>query len=238
MTNNQLKIIACISMLADHAGFLLFPELTFLRYIGRLALPIFAFCIAEGARHTRSKSKYLFSMLALALLCQAFYLGEDLLDGKISEIYLNILFTFTLSLLICFSYLYIEKALAEGEIKKAILGVLYFSTAVAFAFLMAVLLDKLIPLPFSIDYGFLGTLLPLFALLSRDRRRNAVIFSIALVAWCIITSPETPYVWFALFTVPLFFLYNGKRGKHKLKTVFYLFYPLHFALLYGIDLII
>ena len=47
LTNNQLKIIAMLSMLADHIGVQLFPDLQILRIIGRLALPIFAYMIAE-----------------------------------------------------------------------------------------------------------------------------------------------------------------------------------------------
>jgi hypothetical protein len=36
----------------------------------------------------------------------------------------------------------------------------------------------------------------------------------------------------------LLFLYNGKRGKTNLKYFFYLFYPLHFVLVYGLNLLI
>lgn len=48
MTSNAIKLIACISMLIDHAGVILFPEYPFLRWIGRLAMPLFAFTVAEG----------------------------------------------------------------------------------------------------------------------------------------------------------------------------------------------
>ena len=51
-----LKIIALLTMTFDHVG------LTFniepLRYIGRLALPLFCFMIAEGVIHTRNFKKY------------------------------------------------------------------------------------------------------------------------------------------------------------------------------------
>ena len=47
-SNNVLKIIACITMLIDHMGVLLFPKITILRIIGRIAFPIFAFLLAEG----------------------------------------------------------------------------------------------------------------------------------------------------------------------------------------------
>ncbi|MBP5169373.1 MAG: TraX protein, partial [Oscillospiraceae bacterium] len=55
-----LKIIAMISMVFDHVGDMFFPGVMWLRMIGRLALPIFSFCIAEGFAHTRDRKKYLF----------------------------------------------------------------------------------------------------------------------------------------------------------------------------------
>ena len=58
LNGNTLKIIAAITMLIDHTGFLLFPQSVVLRVIGRLAYPIYAFMIAEGCRHTRNKLRY------------------------------------------------------------------------------------------------------------------------------------------------------------------------------------
>lgn len=54
MNRNQLKIIACISMLIDHIGYVLFPDVTVLRLIGRIAMPIFAFFIGEGCLYTKT----------------------------------------------------------------------------------------------------------------------------------------------------------------------------------------
>ena len=59
LNGNQIKILACIFMLIDHIGFFLFPEIEILRIIGRLAMPLFAFFIAEGAYYTKNKLKYL-----------------------------------------------------------------------------------------------------------------------------------------------------------------------------------
>ena len=39
-----------------------------------------------------------------------------------------------------------------------------------------------------------------------------------------------------VFCLPLIVLYNGKRGKYRLKYFFYAFYPLHLALLAAIYL--
>lgn len=44
----DLKLLAMAAMLVDHMGYLLFPTAMWMRYVGRLAFPIFAFQIAEG----------------------------------------------------------------------------------------------------------------------------------------------------------------------------------------------
>ncbi len=42
LSGNALKIIACVSMLVDHIGMILFPDVVALRIVGRLAMPLFA----------------------------------------------------------------------------------------------------------------------------------------------------------------------------------------------------
>ena len=44
--------------------------------------------------------------------------------------------------------------------------------------------------------------------------------------------------WFCLLSVILVLWYNGKRGKYKLKYLFYLYYPLHIAVLYLLAFVI
>jgi len=73
MNRNHLKLIACMSMLIDHIGYVLFPEAELLRIIGRIAMPIFAFFIGEGCLHTRDRKKYFLRLFVLALICQAVY---------------------------------------------------------------------------------------------------------------------------------------------------------------------
>ena len=75
LTNNQLKMIAVVSMTVDHIGHILFPQILWLRMIGRLAFPIFAYMIAQGCQHTRSMGKYFASMAGTALLCQLVMYG-------------------------------------------------------------------------------------------------------------------------------------------------------------------
>ena len=59
LTSNQLKLLAMVTMTLDHIGVHLFPQCLFLRIIGRLAMPIYAYMIAEGCAHTRNRKQYL-----------------------------------------------------------------------------------------------------------------------------------------------------------------------------------
>ena len=66
LSNNQLKILALLTMTVDHIGAYLFPRVMLLRIVGRIAYPIFAYMIGEGCRYTRNPKKYLLTILANA----------------------------------------------------------------------------------------------------------------------------------------------------------------------------
>ena len=68
-----IRLIACLCMCIDHAGKMLFPQLTVMREIGRLAFPLFAYGIAVGAVYTKHPERYLSRVVALALVSQPLY---------------------------------------------------------------------------------------------------------------------------------------------------------------------
>ena len=68
-----IKLLACVLMAIDHAGKMLFPGVPELRYIGRMAFPLFAYCIAVGAVYTRNPLRYLSRIALLALISQPLY---------------------------------------------------------------------------------------------------------------------------------------------------------------------
>ena len=70
MSGFTLKIIAMISMIFDHTGYLIFNELSPLNYIGRFAFPIFAFEIGQGFTHTKNLKKYFLRLFIFALISQ------------------------------------------------------------------------------------------------------------------------------------------------------------------------
>lgn len=98
MSSFLLKIIAVITMSIDHLGLILFNNNLIMRIIGRIAMPIFAFQIAIGFKHTRSKGKYLLRILALAIISEVPF-NLMLHFSNYSTNSLNICFTFTLALI-------------------------------------------------------------------------------------------------------------------------------------------
>ena len=98
LSQNQIKLIAAAAMAIDHVGTELLPQYALLRIIGRLAFPVFAYCIAEGSRYTRHPAKYLARLAVMGLACMAvyyFYAGA---------VYGNVLITFSLSLGVLYAF--------------------------------------------------------------------------------------------------------------------------------------
>lgn len=218
LTGNQLKLIAMITMTCDHVGMQIFPQFLWLRIIGRLAMPIYAYMIAEGCRHTRDRKKYLLRLLGMGVLCQVVYLVA------MGSLYQCILITFSLSvILICLL------DAVEKEKNALVWGKLFAGTALVF-FLCVVLPDLLPRTDYDVDYGLPGVLLPLLVYGAGTR---GLLVGIALVA-----LKYGGVQWYAFLSVPLLLAYNGQRGKAKIGKLFYWYYPLHLVAIYGISLLV
>ena len=68
-----LKLVAILTMFIDHLGAAIFPQYRGLRIIGRIAFPIFAYCIAVGCIYTRNIAKYALRVFAMGVLVQPLY---------------------------------------------------------------------------------------------------------------------------------------------------------------------
>ena len=239
MSSFAIKIIAAVTMFIDHMGLILFPHVGIFRIIGRLAFPIYAYCIAEGFRYTRNRLKYFLGIFILGALCQTVY---TIVDG---ELYLGVLITFSISIVIMYFVDCLKNAI-EGE--ESHLAKLYFAlskshlTSRADAIISAALSAIAIGAAFvlttkiEIDYGFFGIMLPVFASFFTDKPRRLITFSACLVALCLVNTSAGDLVqYWSLLAVPILAVYNGKPGKYRLKYFFYIFYPAHLVLLYAID---
>lgn len=215
LTGNQLKILAMIAMTCDHVGLQLLPQYGFLRIIGRLALPIYAYMIAEGCRHTRNRKKYLLRMAAMALLCQIVYFAA------MGSLYQCILVTFSLS--VCLIYLW------DGW-KQRGTGWRFYGALMITFFLCVVLPDLWHGTDFAIDYGIWGVLLSLMIYVGSTK---GLVIGLILLALDYGGSQ-----WWALAAVPLLMLYNGQRGRANIGKLFYWYYPLHLVAIYGLSLLV
>ena len=119
LNGNQLKLIAVISMLCDHAAirllaYGLIPVLYavgedvlaerwnqvfwILRSVGRMAFPIYVFLLTEGFCHTRNRSRYALRLGVFALISEIPF--DLLVYGKIWDTHSqNVFFTLFLSVL-------------------------------------------------------------------------------------------------------------------------------------------
>ena len=66
----DLKLLAMAAMLADHIGYLFFPQALWMRCVGRLAFPIFAFQVAEGWYRTHDRRRYFLRLALCGLLSE------------------------------------------------------------------------------------------------------------------------------------------------------------------------
>ena len=208
-------------MLIDHAGMMLFPQLTALRAIGRLAMPLFSYQIAEGCCFTRNRFRYFFTVALFGVLFSLFS-------------------TFSFSILTICALQETQSAFLTKNRKKALGFALLTAGAVACAY-FACLPKTLFGKEYFVDYGFYGCMLPVFAALFDLRRAGAAedfkaplirltAFAAGLALLCV--SSGNSIAWFSFFALIPLLLYNGKRGRYCLKYFFYVFYPAHLIILY------
>ena len=235
-SGNALKIVAAVSMLIDHFGMIFFPHTALFRILGRLAFPLFAFFIAEGCYYTRNKLRYFLTVFLLGVAFQAVYYFVEKTE------YYGILLTFSLSIVTCYALQAFKNALfsTKGTALKRVLTGLGFAVCVAGVYA----LNRF----FVIDYGFFGCMAPVFVTLAYPPKEGAawwekrltnnlvksVLLGLSLVGLAFFNTGAMSVQGYALCALTLILLYSGERGRWKMKYFFYIFYPLHLVILYGV----
>jgi hypothetical protein len=219
MSGATLKWIAIITMIIDHIGAIFFQELGFLRIIGRLAFPIFAFLLTEGFRYTRNVKKYAIRLGVFALVSEIpFNLAFNRNPWDISH--QNVFFTLVLGLLCIWIY-------DEWKDKNRFLSLV--------AIYMLALLAEIL----RTDYGLFGVFLIFMIYQSKTIKGKMLVIIImnALLAWLNVLAGATSIIQiYAGFSVIFLLFYNEKKGK-GFKFVFYLIYPFHLILFYILKLL-
>jgi len=211
-----------VTMLIDHIGAAVLARMIIagnvewydlyrlLRLTGRIAFPIFCFLLVEGFCYTKNVGKY------AARLCLFSALSEIPFDlafaSKVLEFeYQNVFFTLAIGLLTIMAY---KKAGELANINSVAKWFLQLAVAIAGGCLAELL---------RTDYGMLGVVVIVAFYALRANR------FFQIVAGCILFA-DNMTAWLAFIPV---WLYNGMRGL-KVKWLFYVFYPAHLLILYGI----
>ncbi len=202
-----IKLIAMATMLVDHVGLIFFPNLIIFRLIGRLALPLYAFLIAEGMRYTSSRKKYFTRLFFIALISQLVYIF--VINWK-----LNIIFGLLLGAL---SIYFIEK-------KK------YFFLPITF------LLPIIIPTDYTIFGVIIPVVFYFFDKKWFQALSFYVIFSIMILYYGHYMSIFHIFSLFIIYFTPFFAkkidIKNSWLSSLYFNNFYKFFYPAHLFLLF------
>jgi hypothetical protein len=214
-----LKIIAIVTMVIDHVGRILYPDLLFLQVIGRLSFPLFAYLVVLGVESTKKPRKYMATLLIFALISQVPYF---LAFGIQPFERLNILFSLFLSAVTIY----------------------YYNKRSPLAFV-----PLLLSIILMTEGSFYVVLTAVGMKLLKTTLKLGILALVALnLQFLLIPDIESQIQVLALFAVPLIFLHikNWLRKEILIpenslaysirKYFFYVFYPLHLTLLYLITL--
>ena len=240
----------------------------FLNYIGRLAFPIFCFQVAIGYKKTKDLGKYILRLLAIAGISQIPYFiffnkvtlmkpGLNVIFTLLFGIIAILIYDFTVKekkIKINTGLSFVEKYSKLSIPKIAVL----FAIKIIAIILICYLADKL-----NLEYGAVGIVLilgiyVLYPFKEEQRSKWIKVTSIIIYAIivCLFTYFEAKTYFQAVYlgmeqyvdeliglvvgnvigcAIP--FLYNGKKGR-KLKIFGYIFYPLQFAIIVLVNMLV
>ena len=219
---NQLKLIAIVAMTVDHIAWLLFPGYAagavpiVMHIIGRITCPVMCFFIAEGFHYTRDRKKYALRLFMLAVVSHFAYMlaSNSYVDWH------------------SFIPFYYGDVLNQTSVVWSLLGGL----------LMLWLCEDE---KRSMGVKVAGVLLSIGSNRGEPKKQIAwSLFYVAIYAVVYFFALDKLYGLLQLcvvLAIPLLALYNGKRGKNPavnkvMKWLFYIYYPLHLAVIGFIQL--
>lgn len=225
---NTLKLIAVIAMVIQHATIVFYPTENALHWtlyaIGRITAPIMCFMIAEGYYHTSNINKYLGRLFIATLISHvphALLFGFSIVKfWKVTSI-MWCLFLGLLALVI------FEKKGMPLVFRLAGVGICC-----------------VLSYPGNLNCIIVLWILTFGVFRDSNWKKYTAFFIVTLLylAECwVISAQGIPWIRLvSLLAVPLLLMYNGKLGK-KSKCIqygYYLFYPLHLLVLYGLKMLI
>lgn len=233
LNSNGLKWVAIITMLIDHGAVVLIENRILggpfhlmapgtstdiamwwkvniaLRFIGRLAFPIFCYQIVEGFLHTGDVKRYGRRLLVFAFISEIPF-DLAVFNTWFYPQYQNVYITLFLGLAAIGA---VHRYEQEGSLWKQ-----------ALAFVLCCGLAQFL----KADYGAFGVFFMVLLYYCRHRAGMQTTLGCIAMAWEI-TAP--------LAFIPIR-MYNGQRGSKRWQWFFYIFYPVHLLLLAGMGAVL
>ena len=268
LSGTSLKIIALILMVIDHIYYFFsftgyIPE--WFSMLGRLSAPLFLFCMVEGFIHTRNRKAYFFKIYKISILMNGllfFMKNIKILNRPDGFFPMNGIMTAFVILIVIFQGIdwIKEKCLVKGITTVSLPVIMYIlanSLSTAFPFLstpISFISHTFLPiLNSNLDASgsiiIMGIILYVF---QKNKKTQAFaffaynfIYFFVFLGFILSTQADFTwsqmfthyYDWYASFSAIFMLCYNGKRGKGYQKF-FYIFYPVHIYLLYGLSWIL
>lgn len=225
LNRNTVKYIAIMAMVLNHTAKALSIDGllgTFMSLAGSITMPTMCFFLVEGYKYTRSKKKYLGRLILFSLLSQIPY------SYALGTWVVNVMFTLSS----CFLVLLLKDGIKDKIFKTVLVIAVICITVVS-------------------DWGIMAPMFVLFLSFAGDKKVK-VALSYATLMLLHITMHTANFmasgmmvqdamlnagigcIGISVSGILILFFYNGKLpAEHKKfsKWFFYLFYPVHLALL-------
>lgn len=245
-----LKIIALVAMLIDHLEGS-FPNIfpVAFGWIGRIAIPVFMFCVVQGLMHTSNTKKYLFRLYIGSVVMSV---GSFILQTSFAKAQFQIVDNFFAVLFLVAVLISLAKSKLAMNIRiglwvgftlMQIVGFMLITRLQAISASYAHLANGLMPNVLKSEGSVVFTVLGVLMYVFRSNRLKFTVmyalFCVLMLSSAVITGFTVQnlfynnYQWMMIIALPVMLSYNGERGK-SLRYFFYAFYPLHIWMLFTI----
>ncbi|MBR2968601.1 MAG: conjugal transfer protein TraX [Clostridia bacterium] len=236
LNSNIIKLIAIIAMTIDHIAWAVFPGYSteivpiIMHIIGRITCPIMCYFVAEGFFHTKDINKYTCRLFVFAVISHFAYVfaSADFIDLKsfIPFYYGRVL-----------NQTSVMWSLAWGLVMLRVAN----STRLKQA-LKTVIIILICLISFPSDWSCIASLCVLAFGTNRGNLKAQalwMIFYVAIYSIVYFFALDKLYgviQMAVVLAVPVIMTYNGQRGKDArinkfIKWAFYVYYPVHLALI-------
>ena len=233
LDSNTIKLIAIIAMTVDHIAWFLFPDYPqevipiVMHVIGRITCPIMCYFIAEGYHYTKNIDKYTCRLFIFAFVSHFAYIffSENFVDcmSFVPFYYGEIL-----------NQTSVMWSLAWGLVMLRVVN----SKKINRDITKTLLVILICIISFPSDWSCVASLCILAFGTNRDNFKTQMlwmIFYVAIYSAVYFFSIDKIYgilQMSVVLSIPVLFMYNGKRGKNQtankiMKWSFYIYYPLH-----------